>query len=370
MRDLRLAALACLLGILGCFAPAPTRPDGGRDAGVAALPRCEIHGWPLVEPPTVLVGAAGVDVDGPLSAARTVVPMGLALTFDQQLIFTDLISVVREIDLDAGVVRTLAGSPRRYGHVDGDLASAEFEFLLAIASSPDGILVTEDDASLFSSLGNDVRLIDLDAGAVSTLAGDAQDLPSGLAQNVALGLMYGIASIHDAFYLTDYGRNVIRVVADGGVVVFAGNGTSIDRDGPGTRAGLSRPTGLAAIDGGLVFTEASGVVRQVDLQGNVTTLTPVNVGGIVDGPLDAGVGLSETYGVAADSRGNLFVVDRGNRALRLITGGQMYTLMGSPPCADGGVGSLDTPYGVAVDDEGNVYVSDSGANRIWKLKWR
>ena len=383
MRKRRLVALACLLGSLGCFPPATTRPDGGHDAGVgSAPPRCEIHWWPLVEPPTLLVGSGGGgfgDADGPLSVARTVGPMAIVLTFDQRLVFTDFVSVIREIDLDAGVARTLAGSPSRYGHVDGDLASAEFESLLAVASAPEGILATEVDAALFgpNSLGNHVRLIDLDAGIVSTMAGSSggsKNLQNGPAQEVSLGVIFGIAAMGDAVFLADNGYDAIRVVADGGVATLAGNGTPVDRDGTGTLAGIPSPTGLAAVDGGLIFTEAEGSVRAVDLQGNVTTLTPVNLGGLVDGPLDAGVGLGETYGVAADSQGNLFVVDQRNRALRLITGGQMYTLMGDPPCVDGGVGSLNLldslPSGVAVDDEGDVYVSDSGGNRIWKLKWR
>ncbi len=374
------SATCCLLGSLGCFPSAATRPDGGRDAGVgSAPPRCEVHWWPLVEPPTVLVGLAGWgDADGPLSTARIWTPIGLALTTERNLAFADAANLsIREVDLDAGVVRTLAGSPDGYGHVDGDLVSAEFEFLLAVASVPEGILATEVDWARDSSLGNHVRLIDLDAGIVSTMAGSSggsKNLQNGPAQEVSLGVIFGIAAMGDAVFLADNGYDAIRVVADGGVATLAGNGTPVDRDGTGTLAGISRPTGLAAIDGGLVFTEASGVVRQVDLQGNVTTLTPVNVGGLADGPLDAGIGLGATFGVAADSRGNLFVADQGNRAIRLITGGQMYTLMGDPPCADGGVGSLDPLEGfltgIAVDDEGDVYVSDTGANRIWKLKWR
>ncbi len=358
-------ATCCLLGVLGCFPPATTRPDGGHDAGVgSAPPRCEIHWWPLVEPPIVLVGAAGgglgvPDLDGPVSTARIAFPIGLALVADRELVFTDAESVVREVDLDAGVVRTLAGNPGSYGHLDGDLASAEFEFPLAVAPVPDGILVTEFDAALGGSLGDHVRLVNLDAGTVSTLADGSENLRSGPSQDVSLGMIFGIAAIGGATFVTDLEHDAVRAIEDGGIA---------------TLASIPGPTGLTAVDAGLVFTEAEGSVRAVDLQGNVTTLTPVNVGGLVDGPLDAGVGLGETYGVAADSQGNLFVVDQRNRALRLITGGQMYTLMGNPPCADGGVGSLNLldslPSGVAVDDEGDVYVSDSGGNRIWKLKWR
>jgi streptogramin lyase len=66
-------------------------------------------------------------------------------------------------------------------------------------------------------------------------------------------------------------------------------------------------------------------------------------------------------GIARDSSGNLYIVDKGNRQiLKLQPNGTSSVLNISNM-------SLSSPTGIAVDRNNNIYVADTGSNHIVKL---
>lgn len=71
------------------------------------------------------------------------------------------------------------------------------------------------------------------------------------------------------------------------------------------------------------------------------------------------------YGVAADSKGNIYVVDRGNARVQVFRGNgdfvRQWGMLGTQP------GQLAFPRGIAVDSQGNVFVGDSNNFRIQKF---
>ena len=82
------------------------------------------------------------------------------------------------------------------------------------------------------------------------------------------------------------------------------------------------------------------------------------------------------YGLAADSKGNIYIADTGNNAIKMVDStGYLQTVVGtSKPCLDstrkcGDMGpallaELHNPQGVALDSSGNIYVADTGDNRV------
>lgn len=72
-------------------------------------------------------------------------------------------------------------------------------------------------------------------------------------------------------------------------------------------------------------------------------------------------GLNDSYGVAVDGAGNIYVTDSGNnRVLELPKGATSQIVL---PFT-----GLNKPFGVAVDGAGNVYVADSYNGRVLELR--
>jgi len=103
---------------------------------------------------------------------------------------------------------------------------------------------------------------------------------------------------------------------------------------------------------------------------------PTTCGYSGDGGAAVGSALSNMpYGVAVDSAGNLYIADTSNHCIRKVdTGGIISTFAGrcqSPGFAgDGGPATsalLSDPYGVAVDSIGNVYIADTFNRRIRRV---
>jgi sugar lactone lactonase YvrE len=178
-------------------------------------------------------------------------------------------------------------------------------------------------------------------------------------------------------YVTQLGFNSVRKITPTGLVsTLAGtSNVSGSTDGNGTAASFNTPTGIAADSAGNVYVLDSGnfTIRKITSTGEVSTLagTP-GVRGSADG---SGAEASFYYssGIAADSTGNVYVADSGNNTIRKITQtGMVSTLAGTSGIVGstdgtGAAASFNNPTGIAADSAGNVYVADYGNNTIRKV---
>jgi sugar lactone lactonase YvrE len=95
---------------------------------------------------STLAGLAGTPgtADGPGSTARFNYPTGMAVDESGNIYVADRNnSAIRKITPE-GIVTTLAGVAGSDAHVDGDLASARFEFPTGLAFGADGLLYVAD----------------------------------------------------------------------------------------------------------------------------------------------------------------------------------------------------------------------------------
>jgi len=159
------------------------------------------------------------------------------------------------------------------------------------------------------------------------------------------------------------------------MTVVAGDGLSGHSDGPALQARFSDPYGVAIDAVGNLYVADGGDnnnIRKIDLLGKSSVLA----GG--DEGYAEGKGRLASFntpsGLAVDGKGNLYVADTGNNAIRRVTpGGDVSTVAG-----DGLAGTQDGrgpsaqfngPLGVVVDKENNVYVADSYNDRIRRIAW-
>jgi sugar lactone lactonase YvrE len=249
-------------------------------------------------------------------------------------------------------------------------------------NDPHGLLVTRDGRTMFvaDTLNNQVRVIDLRARTISTLAGTGEKSFSGdggPARQASFSGVFAIALSPDekSLYVADLGNRRIRQInlMNGIITTAAGNGErGIPADGSlAVQGPLQDPRAVAVDSKGLLYiVERNGnALRVVDRSGIIRTLlAPGKLVPDLKGPKH----------LCIDSRDNVIIADTENHIIRRFNprDGSVVTIAGS-----GAKGArvapgnpLDTelnrPHGVAFDRAGNLFISDSDNHRILRLSSR
>jgi len=258
----------------------------------------------------------------------------------------------------AGVVSTFAGT-NTAGFVNGTSSAARFNYPMDVAIDREGNLYVAD------SDNNCVRKI-TPAGVVSTFAGTGvagfADGPGNVAQfNVPNGITVDGQGV---VYVSDYANYRIRkIMPNGTVSTLAGTGQRGFADGPGSTAQFDNTEGLTTDSQGVLFVAEFGArrVRRITPSGVVSTFAGTGARGNTDGPGSTATFVAPS-GVAFDAQGNLFVADTGNNSIRKITpAGEVSTLTGRVPgYFDGPVASagFDALFGIAAGSRGTLYVTE------------
>lgn len=190
----------------------------------------------------------------------------------------------------------------------------------------------------------------------------------GLASSGLYNAPFGVAiDASNNLYIADVFNNVIRKIAYSTKVVttFAGTATAgySGDGGAASAAKLNNPYGVAvdALGNVYIADALNNAIRKVAASTQViTTVAGTGAAGNTgDGAAAAVATLNNPQGVAVDGSGNIFILDRGNKKIRMVSAS---TLKISTVLNNGHVLS-----GVAVDASGNVFVSDSTTSTIIKL---
>ncbi|WP_371865253.1 SMP-30/gluconolactonase/LRE family protein [Massilia eburnea] len=185
---------------------------------------------------------------------------------------------------------------------------------------------------------------------------------------------YGVAADGKGnIYFSDGGeRNTVSLLApDGSVRVIAG-GAEGYRDGVGAAASFNTPSGIALDKKGNVYVADTGnhAIRKIAADGTVSTLAGSGIAGFADGQ-GAQAQFNGPVGVAVDEDGIVYVADTYNdRIRRIAPDGTVTTLAGNgqPDLADGigEAAQFDTPCGIAVGKDG-IYIADSRNDAIRRI---
>jgi streptogramin lyase len=178
-------------------------------------------------------------------------------------------------------------------------------------------------------------------------------------------------------FVADTGNHTLRkILPTGQVATVAGlAGSSGSADGTGGGAQFHYPQKAAADSAGNLYVVDSDnhILRKVTPAGVVTTLAGgVGVAGTNDGP-GTQARFNSPLGIAVDGTGSVYVADTYNHSIRKVTpGGVVITLAGTPSVSgtNNGVGTTAKfyyPCGVAVSTNGTVYVADFYNHVIRKI---
>jgi streptogramin lyase len=164
-------------------------------------------------------------------------------------------------------------------------------------------------------------------------------------------------------YIADtYNHRIRRVDPQGRITTVAGTAT------------LNRPGDVAVAPDGTVYIADTynNRIRRLDPKGQVVTIAGSGVAGYSgDGGLATAAALNHPGSVAVGADGTVYIADTYNNRIRVIAAnGQISTVAGtgtagysgdSGPATGAG---LFTPQGIALDGAGNLYIADTLNQRI------
>lgn len=273
-------------------------------------------------------GTAGYAGDGgPARLAELRHPFDCAVDAAGNLFFSDTNNhCVRRVDA-AGRITTVAGSGKKgYSGDGGPATSASFNEPYGIALDGAGNLFVAD------RLNACIRKVDAKAGAVTTVAGSGVKGYSGdggPGERAKLREPTGIAlDGKGLLYIADVGDQRIRVLdlRTGLIETVCGNGTKAHTGdgGPVSKATLYGPRAVAVARNGLLFVvEREGhCVRKIDLaRGTIDRFAGRGEKGYFgDGGPAQNAKFNGPKEIDVDVAGNVFVVDTDNGAIRRVDG--------------------------------------------------
>jgi sugar lactone lactonase YvrE len=355
-------------------------------------------GQPLPVGPATSTGDGG-----PATSARLPCPSGLAIDTANNLYIADNeIGTVRVIDGTTGIIQTIAGKPRQFGHSGdgGPGTSALLEYPTGLALDGQGNLFIED---LYY-----VWRLNLSSGIIQTFAGTGDVITTNckatasvtcaalqtnfyfLGSTIAVSNGYLYAAPEFIFNASGgVSASIVRIgLSSGTMQLLAGGGTEAGTSAAYPAIGLQLdPQGIAVDSAGNVFiagnsqTPGSGptpkgsdFIYSVDeLLASDYSLHVIAGNGDHNGYSGSGglatkAGMGGPEAICLSPKGEVVFVD-DHRIRSFPIGGDIATIAGDGPANDFGDGdiatqaSLDHPQGVASDAQGNLYIADT-ANRV------
>ena len=320
-------------------------------------------------------GSPGYSGNGSAAiAARLHNPVGVAVDGAGNIYVADMYnSAIRKINT-SGIISTIAGNGTAGYTGDGGAAtSAQLFFPTSVFVDGAGNVYIGDNQN------NVIRKVD-NSGIITTIAGNATNGfsgDSGPAVSASLSLPYGV-TVDSAgnIYIADQGNNRVRMVnSSGSISTFAGPGYYSGDGGTAAAATLYRPNGITTAAGSFYIADTyNRRIRKVDAAHTISTIAGT---GTIGNSGNGGTAIAATFflpiAVAADGKGNIYILDTNNTVRKINAAGIISAYAGNGIAGYNGDGipavsaKLNQANGIAVDHIGNLYIADYGNNRIRKV---
>ncbi len=269
-----------------------------------------------------------------------------------------------------GAVQQVIGSGIE-GLADGFLSTAQF-------NHPQGMAVVGETLYVADTENHALRQVDLTAGAVKTIAGNGNQGQRrggfGLGTTVELNSPWDLVHHNHKLYIAMAGCHQLWLLtlADGEVGPYAGSGMENISDGALSAATLAQPSGITTDGNRLYFADSeTSAIRSAELDPNGRVRTIIGLGLFEFGDLDGEghhVRLQHPLGVAWHD-GALYVADTYNHKVKVImpVARTAATLLGSGAAGhQDGVGAqaaFAEPSGISIA-LGKLYIADTNNHCI------
>ncbi len=321
-------------------------------------------------------GTSGFSGDGSTATSAMLAgSFGVALDSSGNLYIADQFNNrVRKVTPD-GTISTFAGKgTAAYSGDKGSATSAELNNPQGVAVDSSGNVYIADTANhvVRKVTGGTITTV---AGInIPGYGGDGAGATGALLANPTALAIDSSGNL----YIADTSNNVIRkVTSSGGISTVAGVGraSSGGDGGPANQAGLNNPEGVAVDAAGNIYiadTLNRRIRKVTAADGTIKTIAGTGILGFSgDGAAATLAAISNPDGVAVDGAGNVFIADSFNNRIRLVlANGNITTVAGTRTAGysgDGGVATnaqLRTPSSLALSSKGNIYVGDNQNNAV------
>ena len=239
----------------------------------------------------------------------------LAWSSDKILYVSDTHNhLIRKIDLKTNLISTFAGIPKSKGFSgDGGPATE------AKLNTPISITLTPDEKTiLISDISNlRIRAVDLESGIIRTVAGNGKrgkpvdDMPA-IAQPL-IGPRAAIMDNSGNLFILERNGNALRVVRPNGkIYTLAGTGKTGNQDGPALKSTFNGPKHLCFDENGniIIADDKNQLIRLYNQKSKLVST-------ILGGKAIPRTVLNRPHGVALAPDGAIWVCDSGNN--RILT---------------------------------------------------
>ncbi len=233
-------------------------------------------------------------------------------------------------------------------------------------AEPQGLCAYGDGRVLVADTANHLlRVLDLDAGTATTVAGTGRpwrpgEATSGPARDISLSTPWDVAIWQDEAVIAMAGTHQLCAFDDEQVRVLAGTTGEGLRDGPGGAAYLAQPSGLAAGSDRLWFVDAETSALRWYADGQVGTAVGSGLFdfGHRDGPAEDAA-LQHPLGATVLPDGSVAICDTYNGAVRRYD--PVTTLLSTL------ITGLAEPSDAVVDGD-HLLVVESAAHRVTRVR--
>jgi DNA-binding beta-propeller fold protein YncE len=323
----------------------------------------------------VLVAGGGTKTgDCPATEAKLVGPFGVDFDKAGNMYIVEMTGYrVHKVDTK-GILTTIAGTGQKGAKGDGGPATkAEFDGMHSLCVLPDGNLCLAD------TWNSRLRKLDVKTALVTPLAGSGKKAYGGDGGPALKADFSGLYSVvvdakGENLFVADLENRRVRKInlGSGTVTLVAGNGQKgvPADDAVATQAPLVDPRAVAVDKKGNVWILERGghALRVVDPSGKITTVAGTGKAGLTgDGGDARKATLNGPKHLCIDLDGNVIIADSGNHCVRkyIVAEGKIVRVAGSGKKGTDGVGGdpLKT-----VHPSGVLYIVDSNNNRVLKLE--
>lgn len=267
---------------------------------------------------------------------------------------------------------TIAGTGAAGSMGDGDLATSaqlNFGFNAGVTVDGSGSVFIADSGNRKIRMVSTTGIITT-VGGTGTWGSSGDNVPAISAEIVGFGVTVDSSG---RIFIAEGGNNKIRMISTSGIITtYAGTGVAgySGDDAEAKQAKLEYPVAVASDSTGNIYIveHMTHRIRRVSSIGIITT----KVGGMQtagsagDGGLAREAQLFNPSGVCVDNNnGNLFIADSQNNKIRKVSAlGIITTYAGTGTSGYGGNGGLATsatfsyPTGVAVNSLGTLFIVD------------